>query len=155
MNFANLIYLTNVEMGLIFIEGSVLLSFFIIYLYLKKRLKRPSSKENLLETSHPLRKWVQESETICQGLSRNLEEKKEIAKRLIAQLEEKIQSLDSMMKRMEEEVSSLSGKAGKKDLSPRIHEMAEAGCDVSDIARELHLSKGEVQLALDLKRYCQ
>jgi hypothetical protein len=33
--------------------------------------------------------------------------------------------------------------------------MAEAGYEVAEIARQLQLSKGEVQLTLDLKRFRQ
>jgi len=155
MSFANHINLTNMEIGLIIVEGSVLLSLFISLICFRRMVGQWRNPHHSLSDSDSLREWVRESEAICQGLSRNLEEKREIVKRLIGQLEEKIRSLDSMAKRVEEEMSSISPKAEKTDMSARIHEMAEAGCDVSDIARELRLSKGEVQLALDLRKYCQ
>jgi cell division protein YceG involved in septum cleavage len=154
MNLANLLNLSNVEMGLIMVEGSVLLSLFIILICFW-RVLRQRRNEKPLKDSYQMKKWVLESEVICKSLSRNLEEKKEIANQLILQLEKKIKSLDVMIKKIEGEISSLSEGGKKKDLTLRILEMAENGRDVSDIARDLHLSKGEVQLALDLEKYRQ
>jgi hypothetical protein len=151
MNMANFINLTNVEMGLIIVEGSIVLSL----LYLRRILTRSVGKSQPFSDSHQFREWVQESEAICQDLSRHLEERKEIAKRLIAQLDAKIEGLQSMLKKVDERFSGPSQNDMKKDLGHQIFEMAQAGSDVSEIARKLQISKGEVQLALDLKRYCQ
>jgi len=166
MNLANLFNLTNVEMLLIFVGGSVVFCSFILWTYLKTILrcsymamvflKRPISVspaaplvgEGLppLE-SDQLREWAQESEAICQNLSRNLEEKKEITKSLISQLDEKIQSLQAILRKMSEEDAFPS--------QEKILEMAEAGCGISDIARQLRLPQGEIQLTLDLQKYRQ
>jgi hypothetical protein len=155
MNLSNFFNLTNIEMGLILMGGALILSLFIILICLRQILRQRKSEKRHLMDSHQMKKWVQESEVICQSLSRNLEEKKEIANRLVRQLEMKIESLDLMIKKIEGEISSLSEGAKKKDLTFRILEMTEDGRDVSDIARDLHLSKGEVQLALDLEKYRQ
>ena len=166
MNLANLLNLTNVEMGLIFVGGGVVLSFLMTCVYLRTilrcsymslvLLKRPvsvSPAATLAEQRQPpldsdqLKEWVQESEAICQNLSRNLEEKKEITKHLIAQLDERVQSLQAMLKKMNEEDAFPS--------QEKIVEMAEAGCGISDIARQLRLPQGEIQLTLDLQKYRQ
>jgi DNA-binding NarL/FixJ family response regulator len=97
--------------------------------------------------SDQLKEWVQESEVICQDLSRNLEEKKEITKRLIAQLDERVQTLQTLLKKMDEE--------GAFPSQEKIVEMAEAGCGISEIARQLRLPQGEIQLTLDLQKYRQ
>jgi len=152
MNFLNLLHLTNMEMGLIMIEISVLLSLFIPLIYIRRNLNRWMGRWGPPVESVRIREWAQESETLCRGLSNNLEEKKEIIKRLMAQLDQKIQTLQTMLKKVEEE-DPLRHKV--KDPDSRIYEMADGGCDVPDIARRLGLSQGEVQLTLDLKRYRQ
>ena len=152
MNFLNLLHLTNMEMGLIMIEISVLLSLFILLIYFRRNLNRWMGRWDPPVGSVRIREWAQESETICRELSKNLEEKKEIIKRLMAQLDQKIQTLQVSLKMAEEE-DPLRHKV--KDPDSRIYEMADGGCDVPDIARRLGLSQGEVQLTLDLKRYRQ
>ena len=152
MNFLNLWHLTNMEMGLIMIEISVLLSLFIPLIYFRRNLNRWMGRWDPPVGSVRIREWAQESEIICRELSKNLEEKKEIIKRLMAQLDQKIQTLQISLKMAEEE-DPLRHKV--KDPDSRIYEMADEGCDVPDIARLLGLSQGEVQLTLDLKRYRQ
>ncbi len=166
MNLANLFNLTNVEMGLIFIGGGVAFSLFTVWIYLRTILRcsymsmvflqRPISVSHAApftgEKSPPLesdqlKEWAQESEALCQNLSRNLEEKKEITKSLITQLDEKIQSLQALLRKVSEE--------GAFPSQEKILEMAEAGCGISDIARQLRLPQGEIQLTLDLQRYRQ
>jgi len=153
MNLANLINLTNVEMALILVEGSIFLSLLIIVCYLKRILAKQADRKYPFGDSDQWRESIQESEVICQNLSKNLQEKKEIGKRLVKQLDEKIQTLSSMMREIDQKDTPPSKEIEEKDLRGQILEMAEAGCDVSDIAQKLGLSKGEVQLALDLKRY--
>jgi len=153
MNLANLMNLTNVEMALIIMEGSILFSLLIILFYLKRILAKASDKKYPLRDSNQWRESIQESEVICQNLSKNLQEKKEIGKRLVKQLDDKIQTLSSMMKKIDQKEGPPCEDTEKKDLKGQILEMAEAGCDISDIAQKLGLSRGEVQLALDLKRY--
>ena len=154
MNLSNLMNLSHMELGLIFIEASLLLSFFILLRHLKRIGGRRGDSKHPLWNSDQFRQWSRESETICQDLSKNLEEKKEIAKRLIAELDERIRQLELLLGHLEEETSSPPDRK-RKDLVGQIHEMAEAGWDVQEIAKQLRLSKGEVQLTLDLKRYRQ
>ena len=96
---------------------------------------------------------MEEAETICRSFSKNLEEKKEIANRLLEQLESKIQGLDLL-------VHESGGKEGgfhppfrEKEDFHQIFAMAEAGCDIPEIARKLGLPKGEVQFVLALRKY--
>jgi hypothetical protein len=151
MNLANLMNMTNFEMGLIAVEGTLVAAFFLLW----RILRQSAGGKHASSQSHSLRKWVQESEAICQNLSRNLEEKGEIADRLVKRLDEKIQTLQILMGKMDQAPSSLGRGDGKKDLHAQIFEMTETGYDLSEIARRLRISKGEVQLALDLKRYRQ
>ncbi len=166
MNLANFLNLTNVEMGLILVGGGLVFGFFILWTYLRtilrcsymsivflnRSISIPSTVPSVGESPLPaesdqLKEWAQESEAICQNLSRNLEEKKEITKSLISQLDEKIQSLQVTLRKMTEENAFPS--------QEKILEMAEAGCGISEIARQLRLPQGEVQLTLDLQRYRQ
>lgn len=148
MSFANFMNLTNIEMGLIVMEGTIILSLFIILLCVRrvgnrvKGLPRPSSESG--------KGWVREFGGLCQNLTTNLEEKREITLQLISQLDERIHTLRSLLKKMDEK--SVSPKNG---VDAEIARMAEAGLDITQIARKLGLSKGEVQLTLDLKRYGQ
>lgn len=154
MTIANIMSLISNEMGFLILEVSIIL--LLLYLiYLGRIIKRSMEKRYLLGDSHPIWKSFQEVEAICQNLSRNLEERKEIAKQLIIQMDERIERLHSMIEKIDEAEHFLS-KGGKgKDLEGRILGMAETGCDVSDIARELQKSKGEIQLTLDLEKFRQ
>ena len=154
MNLANLMNMTNVEMGLIIVEGTVLVSFFITLLAVRRMTAQRMGKNRASSDSDQWKQWVRESEAICQGFARNLEAKKEIAKRLIAQLDEKIRSLQSLAGELDEKNSPFP-EGLKNDLGTQVLALSKAGHEVSEIARRLRLSKGEVELVLDLKRYCQ
>jgi len=148
MSFANLMNLTNIEMGMVVVEGSIILSLFIVLLCVRrvgnrvKGVPRPSNES--------VKGWVREFGGLCQNLGTNLEEKREITLQLISQLDERIHTLRSLLKKVDEK--SVSPKNG---VDAEIAKMAEAGLDITQIARKLGLSKGEVQLTLDLKRYGQ
>ncbi len=148
MSLANLVSLTNVEMGMVVVEGSIILSLFILLLY----IRRVGSRGKVIAAlgSEPIKGWVDELGGLCQNLEKNLEEKREITVRLISQLDERVLTLRSLLKRVDEK--SLSPKNG---VDAEIVRMSESGLDITQIARELGLSKGEVQLTLDLKRYGQ
>lgn len=155
MSFSNLFNLTNMEMGLVLIGISLLLSLSINLTWLRQILLQRRREKRSQMDSDRLKRWLIESEMICQGLFRNLEEKREIADQLVRKLEKKIETLNLMIKKMEGELSSLSERGVKGDLPSRIIEMAKAGRPILEIARDLNLSKGEVQLALDLEKYRQ
>jgi hypothetical protein len=153
MNLANMMNLTNFEMGLIAVEGTLVLIFFFLVMFIRRTLRQSADRPPV--SSHSLREWAQESEKICESLSKNLEEKREIADRLVLRLDEKIQALQLLMGKADQEFPGSVRCAGKRDLHTQILEMAEEGLDLPEIARRLQISKGEVQLALDLKRYQQ
>jgi len=155
MNWAYFMNFINVETGLIVIEGTLLLSLLITLISMRRILTRSVSKESTVPDSDQIREWVRESEAICQGLSKNLEEKKAIVSRLMAQLDEKIQSFEILLKEGEREGRTVSPDGKGRDLGDQVCDLIKTGCDVSEISRRLHLSKGEVELILDLKRYGQ
>ncbi len=153
--------LTNMEMGLMVIEGSILVSFLITLLAIKRSLaplavKRaldfPSSPKNPSLDIDKLKELLRESESISLNLTKNLEEKKEIAKRLMATLDEKIQSLNRLLEKTKEKNFPSVPLSPEKDAVSQILEMALSGCGIAEIARRLGLSKEEVQLILDLKK---
>jgi predicted transcriptional regulator len=153
MNLANLMSLTNVELGLICVEATLVVTFLGLLIFVRRTFGKSADAKAERSRSEPLKKWVQESEAICHDLSRNLEEKKEIADRLVMRLDEKIQVLQALMGRMDQEIHLADGGKKREDLPARVFEMAEKGHDISEIARRLQVTKGEVQLTLDLKRY--
>lgn len=145
----------KVETGLIVVEGTILLSLLITFVYLRRILARSTAKESPSLDSNRLRDWVRESDAICQDLSKNLDEKRAIVGRLIAQMDEKIQTFQALLKEVDGERGVLARDGKEKDLGDQVSEMTQAGCEVSEVARRLQLSKGEVELILDLKRYRQ
>jgi hypothetical protein len=153
MNLANMMNLTNFEMGLIAVEGTLFLIFLFLVMFVRRTLRQSADRPPA--SSHPSREWAQESERICESLSKNLEEKREIADRLVMRLDEKIQTLQFLIGKAGQESPGPVRGGGKIDLHTQILEMAETGVDLVEIARRLQISKGEVQLALDLKRYRQ
>lgn len=171
MNVANLLNLTNSEMGILLLMGGVALSFFVQRRYLKRIVALSegalaparedalpaAAGEPLLLRPDQISRWLEESEAICQQFSRNIEEKKETARNLIAQLDERIGRLQALQKAVTgHEVQELPPiDPERADLQDQISEMARAGCDPSDIARRLGRPQGEIQLALDLEKYRQ
>ncbi len=153
MNLANMMNLTNFEMGLLAVEGTLVLTFLFLVMFIRRTLRQSAGRPSA--SSHSLREWAEESEKICESLSKNLEEKKEIADRLVMRLDEKIQTLQFLIGKADQESPGPVHGDGKRDLHTQILEMDETGLDLSEIARRLQISKGEVQLALDLKRYRQ
>jgi len=147
MNLSNLIHLTNLELGLI-----IVIFFLLLTLIQLNRVMVQSVKEGS-QSIHfdKLKEWVEESEGLCEHLSKNLQEKKRITKRLIEQLDGKIQNLNQLLDKSNKKESAHSKDGKAKSLYPQILEMANAGCDVSQISRWLSLSQGEVQLILNLK----
>jgi len=155
MNLANMMNLTNVEIGLMGVEATVVLTFLLLLRYIRRDPQRLAGARPASPRVHSVSNWVRESEKICETLSKNLEEKKEIADRLVMQLDEKIQTLQILIGKANQEPHPPTRGDGRRDLHTQIVEMAETGHDLSEIARRLQISKGEVQLALDLKRYRQ
>lgn len=148
--------LTTVEMGLILVEGSILITFLITLVLIRKRMS-PFSHRRIsgplpLKTRLPdgdrLHRLVREAETISATLSRNLEEKKERAGQLIAALEEKIQRLERMAQKFSPAPCGPALASG--DGREEIMKMSLAGHGTAEIAARLGLSRQEVQLILDL-----
>ena len=150
---------TNLEIGLILMEGSILLSFLVLLLFLKRRMnpawaKRVkgtgkggrSSAIDLLR----LQELIRETELLSQGLSKNLEEKNEITRHLVETLDKKMMYLESLIRQVKEkEKKTLPGVREEENQEP-ILQMALSGCGVADIAKRLGRSKEEIQLILDV-----
>jgi hypothetical protein len=153
MNLANFINLTNMELGLILVEASIIGLAFVMLRYFRRNRNLLSNQRKNPILSDRLMDLSRESEAVCQSLADNLEEKKEIANRLMTRLDERIRTLQALLGNEAENSSLPQEKA--KPLDAEICKMAEAGYEVAEIARQLQLSKGEVQLTLDLKRFRQ
>jgi hypothetical protein len=153
--------LTNVEMGLIFVEGSILVSLVITLLFVRKAMNLVYAKRarpfyygqntSPMDTGK-LEALLKESAWISQDLSKNLEEKKEIIRKLSALLDGKIRNLHHLLGKTAPEENPFPPDSSGSDRHQLVSEMALSGCGVPDIARRLGFSKEEVQLILDLKK---
>ena len=153
MNLANWLSLNNVEFGLAVIEGTLVLGFLILFLLVRRsRTGKTSGQETGLGIE-ALRALAGECENLCQSLSKNLDDKREIARRLNEQFDQKIVQLQVLIGQAGEKEKPLTPPSKEKDLDEQILEMVGAGVDLNEIGRRLNLTRGEVQLILDLKRY--
>ena len=67
-------------------------------------------------------------------------------------MDEKVRSLNQLLEKIEGKIPASKLGPGAKEGNGQVLEMAMAGCDVTDIAKRLGLSKEEVQLILDLRK---
>jgi uncharacterized protein YerC len=146
--------LTGLEAGLILLAGSGLLSLIIMITYFRRVMAFLGGLKPVYKNSGQIREWVEESEVICEKLSKTLEERKDIANRLIEQLDAKIETLRSMMAGMDREMIPIAEEIPGKEEEVEVVKMAEEGRDFSEISRQTGFSIGEVQLIMNLKR-CQ
>jgi hypothetical protein len=152
--------LTNLEIGLILMEGSILLSFLGTFLFLRrrmnpawaKRIKGGGKGQGSAVDLARFQELLRETELLSQGLSKNLEEKKEITKRLIETLDMKMIYLESLIHQVKEKEKKGLIAAREEGSHEPILEMALSGCGVSDIAKRLGRSKEEIQLTLDVRK---
>jgi len=155
MDGFQIVNLTNLENGLMIAEGITLTVLVSIVFFFKRALRKVKAKNQSFCTSDQLIQWAKESEILCISLSKNLEEKKELTQRLMEQLDEKIQSLNLRLEGTEERIEFTPEGLKETDLYGKVVKMVEAGYKFPEIVRRLKLPKGEVQLILDLKQYCQ
>jgi hypothetical protein len=155
MDGFQIVNLTNLEYGLMIAEGITLIALVSIVFFFIRAPQKAKDKNQSFCTSDQLVKWAKESETLCTSLSKNLEEKKELTKRLMEQLDEKIQSLNLRLGGSEERRAFTPEGLMETDLYGKVVKMVEAGYKFPEIVRCLKLPKGEVQLILDLRQYCQ
>jgi predicted transcriptional regulator len=154
-------FLTDIGLGLVLIEGTVLISLVIIILIIKRTLRSTSSKrgrvaskekKSLYAKIDKLSDLLKESESLSQDLSKNLTEKREIVQTLLSTLDEKILTLEQVLEKIERREPVLNSGANGQEGGGEVLELAQAGCAVPDIAKRLGLSKEEVQLILDLRK---
>ena len=157
-----LLNLTRMEMGLILVELSIVVSFFIILFWVRRSVRsigpgRPSgvrvSRRLAAGEMEKLSDLLQESQSISRRLTKHLEEKKEITHRLMRGLDEKIQTMDRQIHSMDRRGTPEPSPPPEKDVYARALEMSNAGVDPVEISRLLNLPKGEVQLISDLQKY--
>jgi len=150
--------LTNFEIGLILGEGSILLSFLLTFLYLRKRVspdwarrvKNPGRGKGAPVDLIRFQELLRETEILSRELSKNLEEKKEITRRLLERLDLKMAHLETLMRQVKEKEKPPALPVREEENPASILELAHAGFGVSDIARRLGRSKEEIQLVLDV-----
>jgi hypothetical protein len=148
--------LTNMELGLIVVEGTILLSLLVLILRGKRSFPSRRGKSSLANSPAELERldaMLRESKSISLNLSKNLEEKKEITQRLMEGLEEKIKILDRRLN--QEEIKPIPKGPQEREIQAKVLEMSKAGSGLADIARSLNLPHGEVQLIFDLQKYAQ
>jgi Family of unknown function (DUF6115) len=150
--------LTNFEIGLILGEGSILLSFLLTFLYLRKRVspdwarrvKNPGGGKGAPVDLIRFQELLRETEILSRELSKNLEEKKEITRRLLERLDLKMAHLETLMRQVKEKEKTPAFPVREEENPASVLELARAGFGVSDIARRLGRSKEEIQLVLDV-----
>jgi hypothetical protein len=145
--------LSNLDMGLIAIEGIVIFSLILLTISGLKGMNKKRIKEETLYLE-PLKNWVKEGETICErllqltkgrgGVEAGIFETKDVKK-----------PVDLKIKN-----ESLFYPSFQRDLPYRgteiqILRMAEAGYDIFEIAKNLGLSPGEIRFTLDWLKYRQ
>ncbi|MGQ9646419.1 MAG: DUF6115 domain-containing protein [Thermodesulfobacteriota bacterium] len=146
-------FINQIETGVLVIEATLLFSVLIVLVSMRRMLTRSLTKTSGLRDSDQIREWARESEAICQELSKNLEEKRAIVRRLIAQMDKKIQTFEILLRKSEGNERTLSQDGNGGDLGDQVSDLVKKGFDISEISRRLRLSKGEIELILNLKRY--
>jgi hypothetical protein len=152
--------LSHFEMGLILVEGSLVLSFLLMFLYLRKRVnpgwtrrvKNPGGRKSAAVDLIRFQELLRETEALSRELSKNLEEKKEITRRLLERLDLKMMHLEALMQQGKEKERSQAPPAREEENPASILELTRAGLGVADISRRLGRSKEEIQLILDVTR---
>lgn len=150
--------LSHFEIGLILVEGSLLLSFLLLFLYLRRRVspgwarrvKNPGGAKGAPVDLVRFQELVRETEALSRELSKTLEEKKEITRRLLERLDLKMMHLETLMIQVKEKEKSQAAPGGKENHPVSILELARAGLGIADIAGRLGCSKEEIQLVLDM-----
>lgn len=147
------LHFTGLEVGLIFLTGSVLLSLTIMIAYFRRVMGLLGGSGPAYSRPDQVRKWVEESEIVYEKLLKTLEERKEIANRLIAQLDLKIETLRSLMAGIDREAIPIAEEVSVKEEEVEVVKMAEEGRAFSEISKQTGLSIGEVQFIMNLRRY--
>jgi hypothetical protein len=150
--------LSHFEIGLILVEGSILLSFLLMFLYLRRRVspgwarrvKTPGGAKGAPVDLIRFQELVRETEALSRELSKTLEEKKEITRRLLERLDLKMMHLEALMTQAKEKEKSQAGPGRKENHPASILELARAGLGIADISGRLGCSKEEIQLVLDM-----
>ncbi len=142
---------------------------FVFFNFFKKRdLSPPTLPSEFIKWKQDAQDIILEIEKVGREVVENVEEKIKILKRVVKEAEDKIQQLDKKIEHLagisikiprvyEDEISILPTKEDifsplSQNRYTKIHHLADQGWEISEIAREVNVGKGEVQLILDLKK---
>lgn len=149
MDFLKILNSLNIDIGLLLIEGIIIFS--IIYLLVlairEKNLKK--FRKNFFDL-YPLIKWVKDGENLCDKFLK---------------FATTIESSKELPFNKEELKTSLNPRINNYSFSPtmdypcngsyesQIQKMFDAGYDISEIAKAVGLSPGEIRFIIDLVKY--
>lgn len=144
---------SNVDTGLLIIEGMVIFSLiFLVVRELKsKRYKRIREDSFCMEK---IMKWVEEGDALCKKLLSLVEKEGDERKKFLERRGLKSFN-DLKIKGVPLSFNSLDRESSPIDQEAQIQKMAEAGYDIFEIARSLGISPGEVRFSLDWMKYRQ
>jgi hypothetical protein len=146
--------LTRLIIAQIVIDGLLV----VTILTLLHRLKRGDKENGEVSRLDAIEDVLVEADRVAAAFKDQLSEKKELANNVVEMLDEKIIGLQMLLNRAEAVLESaqtaVDARQAETSAPPRrtILQMAEAGVDPAEIARQLSLSKEEVKLVLDVKR---
>ncbi len=141
-----------VRIDLILLVGGLLTMMIIMLTYFRRMMGALRDSRPMDWNPYRIRKWVEESEAICEKLSEMIEERKQIADRLIAHLDERIQTLCSMISSLDQVNLPIVEEVYGEEQAGRIQKMAEEGQKFSDIAKQTGRTIGEIELMMNLKK---
>ncbi|MCU0579880.1 MAG: DUF2802 domain-containing protein [Desulfobacterota bacterium] len=100
-----------------------------------------------------LRQLVEESQALCQELLNGLDDGKGAARGSIGRGTEQVARISRLLNRVGAE-PELAPEVENRNRYHEAIDLAREGFSLSEIGKKLDLTKGEVQLLLDLKSFC-
>jgi hypothetical protein len=100
-----------------------------------------------------LRQLVEESQALCQELLNGLDDGKGAARGSIGRGTEQVARISRLLNRVGVE-PELAPEVENRNRYHEAIDLAREGFSLSEIGKKLDLTKGEVQLLLDLKSFC-
>lgn len=152
--------MTAMDLGFLISEGAaiILLAGSLWFMLRTKIAENQPWSEPAAGPSAPaaqaqLQQLVEESQALCQELLNNLDDGKDSAREYIGPSTEQADRFSRLLDRAGAEPAP--GPEGEKRNRYReAIDLAREGLSLSEIGKRLDLTKGEVQLLLDLKSFC-
>ena len=140
----------------------ILVVLMVVFMFKLRRLSR-NQVQVPEELGDAVSNFLAESEKLSATFNQTLQEKKELSLSLLLKLERKINDLNGLLARAEEGLDQVRQGRGLETDSERANpaalenramvvRLAEQGLSVDEIARQVRLHKGEVELIIDLDR---